>query len=99
MHRREFLLSAAATMIWRPSFAIADVTVIQFSDTGARQGKARVPKVEKSDAEWRKQLSPMAFFVARERGTERPFSGEYWNVHERGLFRCVCCDNALFSSE
>ena len=46
-----------------------------------------------------KQLSSdLAFYVARQGGTERPFSGAYWDLHDNGLFRCVCCDTALFSS-
>jgi len=99
MNRREFVITSAAAAFWRPSFVLpTDVTIVQFSDTGERQGKARVAKVEKPSAEWRKQLSPLAFQVARQGGTEHPFSGEYWNLHERGLFRCVCCANALFIS-
>ena len=58
----------------------------------------RVPKVVKTDAEWQKQLTPLAYQITREAGTERPFSGAYWNLHEKGLFRCICCDTALFSS-
>jgi len=54
--------------------------------------------IQFSDAEWRKQLPPLAFTVARKAGTERSFTGAYWNLHEKGLFRCLCCDNALFSS-
>jgi peptide-methionine (R)-S-oxide reductase len=99
MNRREFVIASAATALWRPSFAPTTVvTIVQFSDTGERQGLARVEKVEKSSTEWRRQLSPLAYSVARQGGTEVPFSGAYWNLHERGLFRCVCCDNALFRS-
>lgn len=99
MNRREFVIVSAAAALWRPSLLRAtDVTIIQFSDTGERQGKLRVAKVVKSDDDWLKQLSPIAFSVARQGGTEDPFSGAYWNLHERGLFRCVCCDNALFKS-
>ncbi len=56
-------------------------------------------KVEKSDAEWRRQLSPMQYDVARKKGTERAFSGEYWNEHARGVYRCVCCGAELFRSD
>ncbi len=94
--RREFVVVAAAAALWRPRFA--DVTIVQFSDKGERIGKATVPKVVKSDAEWQKQLTPLSFQITREHGTERPFSGAYWNLHEKGLFRCICCDTALFSS-
>jgi len=57
------------------------------------------PKVVKTDAEWQKQLTPMQFKVARRHGTERAFSGEYWDHHDRGMYRCVCCGADLFASE
>jgi peptide-methionine (R)-S-oxide reductase len=75
------------------------VTVIQFSDSGKRIGKVHVAKVVKTEQEWRKQLSPSAFDITRHADTELAFTGQYWNVHDRGLYRCVCCDNALFSSD
>ena len=56
-------------------------------------------KVKKSDAEWQKQLSPEQFQVARKHGTERAFTGQYWDNHEKGAYRCVCCGTELFSSE
>jgi len=57
------------------------------------------PKIVKTDAEWRKQLTPVQFKVARKHGTERAFSGEYWDHHDRGVYQCVCCGADLFSSE
>jgi peptide-methionine (R)-S-oxide reductase len=76
-----------------------EVTIVQFSDDGKRLQKVRVPKVVKSDEEWRKQLSSGEFDITRRADTEFAFSGKYWNLHEKGLYRCICCDNALFSSE
>jgi peptide-methionine (R)-S-oxide reductase len=58
-----------------------------------------VSKVQKSDADWKRQLSPDSFEVTRHAGTERPFSGELLNVHEKGIFRCICCGTALFDSD
>ena len=54
--------------------------------------------IKKSDAEWREQLSPEQFQVARQCGTEPPFTGMYWDCHDKGMYRCVCCDSALFNS-
>jgi peptide-methionine (R)-S-oxide reductase len=94
--RREFVGTTIVAAFW-PRLG-EDVTIVEFSDAGARVRTVRVPKVVKPDAEWRKQLSPLAYRIARERGTERPFSGAYWDLHDHGVFRCVCCDTALFSS-
>ena len=96
LDRRAFFVVSAAALLSR-SFN-EDVEIVEFSDAGVRQRTVRVPKVVKSDAEWRKQLSPLAFAVARRRETETPFSGAYWNLHDHGVFRCVCCETALFSS-
>jgi len=56
-------------------------------------------KVVKSESEWRKQLTPEQYEVAREAGTERAFTGKYWNNHETGMYHCVCCNAPLFSSK
>jgi len=56
-------------------------------------------KVKKTEAEWRRELTPEQFEVARNKGTERAFTGKYWNNHEPGTYLCVCCGNPLFRSE
>jgi peptide-methionine (R)-S-oxide reductase len=76
----------------------ADVTLVLFTDDGERKGATKVKKVTRSEAEWQTQLSPQEFAVTRRQGTEPPFTGRYWNNHETGLYRCVCCGNALFGS-
>jgi peptide-methionine (R)-S-oxide reductase len=56
-------------------------------------------KAKKSDEEWAKQLTPEQFRIARKKGTERAFTGEYHDSHEKGMFRCICCGAELFSSD
>ena len=56
-------------------------------------------KIEKTDAEWRQELTPEQYHVARQKGTERAFTGKYWNNHAEGVYRCVCCGTELFRSE
>ncbi|MBM3487648.1 MAG: peptide-methionine (R)-S-oxide reductase MsrB [Alphaproteobacteria bacterium] len=56
-------------------------------------------RIEKSEAEWRRTLTVEQFQVCRKGGTERAFTGKYWNTKTRGTYRCACCGNPLFSSE
>jgi len=111
--RRVFLTGAGAAIggallwSWRKPYTIVaaakpepgEVTIVQFSDDGKKLGTVKIAKVIKTEEEWRKQLPPGAFEITRHADTEMAYSGKYWNLHDKGLFRCVCCDNALFSSE
>ncbi|ODT84742.1 MAG: peptide-methionine (R)-S-oxide reductase [Nitrosomonadales bacterium SCN 54-20] len=56
-------------------------------------------KLVKSDQEWKNQLTSQQYHVCREKGTERAFTGEYWNCHDQGVYRCACCGAALFDSD
>ncbi len=112
VRRRAFLVSAAAAIggltIWQwktPSTTEAavatkqkEVTIVLFSDRRERLRTVTIPKVVKTRMEWRKQLSSNAYNITRNADTEMAFSGRYWSEHETGLYRCICCDNALFDS-
>ena len=76
-----------------------EIEIEEFDAAGKSLGKKTVAKVVKTEEEWQKQLSPIAFNVTRQEGTEQAFTGPWLDVHEAGIFRCVCCDTALFSSE
>jgi len=76
-----------------------DVTIENFSASGKSLGTVRIAKLVKTEAEWRAQLSPLSYRVTREEGTEAPRTGKYWNNHDDGIYRCICCDTALFDSK
>ncbi|MDB6162689.1 MAG: methionine-R-sulfoxide reductase [Xanthomonadaceae bacterium] len=74
------------------------VTLVEFANDGKQLRTAQVDKIVKTEAEWRRQLTPLAYEVTRHADTERPFTGSLLNVHDKGVFRCICCDTALYSS-
>jgi peptide-methionine (R)-S-oxide reductase len=111
MNRREFLVGIAvaggAALLGRRFFdppavrgtgraEAAEIINVYSSD---REGYVMVEKVEKSDAEWRRQLTAAQFEVTRRKGTERAFTGATWDNHAKGVYRCVCCGNDLYRSE
>ena len=55
--------------------------------------------IVKSDEDWKKELTPEQYHVTREKGTEPAFTGQYWDTHDKGTFRCICCGNTLFDSD
>ncbi len=85
----------ARTIVTKPG----KVTLARFSDAGGNLGDETVDKVVKSDAEWRALLTPLAFKVTRQEGTEAAGSGAYTHNHASGLYHCICCDTALFDSD
>lgn len=82
----------------KPKGVPGKVSLVEFSNGGERLRTVLVAKVVKSDDEWRRQLSPASYNVTRRAGTERPFSGKYANHHAKGVYRCICCNTALFDS-
>jgi peptide-methionine (R)-S-oxide reductase len=76
-----------------------EVVIVEFDDNGMKRGPARVAKVIRSNAEWRKLLNSEQFYVTRRQGTDTAFSGTYYQMHASGIFRCICCGDALFSSD
>ncbi|WP_158944233.1 peptide-methionine (R)-S-oxide reductase MsrB [Granulicella sp. S190] len=75
------------------------IRIVQFSDAGQRQGVTEVQTIIKTDAEWKALLPSDSYNITRRAGTEYPYSGKYWNLHEKGIYHCICCDTAAFSSE
>jgi peptide-methionine (R)-S-oxide reductase len=82
----------------RGSAEAAKIQIEQFSTAGKSLGLVQLDKVVKTEAQWRAQLSASAFGVTRQAGTELPFSGEYDHNKADGLYRCICCDTALYDS-
>jgi peptide-methionine (R)-S-oxide reductase len=74
------------------------VSIEEFTAAGVRLGKRSVARVVHTDEEWRKLLPGESYAVTRHEGTERPYSGKYNDSHADGLYRCICCDTALFDS-
>jgi len=75
-----------------------DVTIVDFDGAGRKLGRAVHKKVVRSDGDWRRQLTPAQYWSARRGSTDTPFTGTYYQLETAGVFRCVCCGNALFSS-
>ena len=106
LSRRELLLGmfglGAATGLVAVSAlgatAATTVTLVTVAADGTPVGRETVPKVVKSDVEWRAALTPASYEITRRAGTERAFTGALTNEHRKGVFRCICCDTALFGS-
>jgi peptide-methionine (R)-S-oxide reductase len=79
--------------------ASTEVSIENFSAAGKSEGIVRVAKLVKTDAQWRAQLSALSYRVTRQDGTEAAFSGEYDSNHSDGIYRCICCETALYDSK
>jgi peptide-methionine (R)-S-oxide reductase len=73
--------------------------IVEFDAAGGKKGIVEVEKIQKSDSEWRQQLTPDQFEVTRRKGTEPAFHNRYFNNHEDGLYKCICCGTVLFDSK
>ena len=93
------LLHAANVSTGSAASGIEKVSIVEFTNAGQKKGTVMADKVVKSDTEWQKVLSPEQYKVARRAGTEPPFANKYAEWHEKGIFKCVCCGTALFSSD
>jgi peptide-methionine (R)-S-oxide reductase len=92
--RRQAVHAALVVPSGPPKMVKIDI----FNDAGQRLDTVTVPKIVKSDDEWRKQLSPDSYEVTRDAATERAYTNENPNDHAKGVFRCICCDTALFDA-
>jgi peptide-methionine (R)-S-oxide reductase len=102
LSRRQLFLAfgSSTALALIPKLAAAStVKIVEFDSAGNSKGPQVVEKIVKSNAEWKKQLDPEQFEVTRREGTEPAFTGKYAKNHEAGLYRCICCATALFSSD
>jgi len=88
-------LHAAAS---RPTDVPGNVLLEIFGDDGRDLGAREVPRLVLTEAQWRKRLSPAAYYQMRLADTEQPFTGKYWNFYGRGIFRCAACATALYDA-
>lgn len=95
---RRQLFFAASGVSGMATWASAAVKIVEFHPDGSRKGVISVEKLRKTDAEWKKQLTPEQFDVTRRKGTERAFTGKLWDNHADGIYSCACCGTALFDS-
>lgn len=96
---KSLTLCALALTLMTAGGCHADTNVAVRANNSLTNMPDKIERITKTDAEWRKQLTPEQYKVTREKGTERAFTGAYWNNHEKGIYKCVACDLPLYSSE
>ena len=96
---KPLVIMSMALSLFAVSCTGADPNAAARSKTASTNMSDKIEKITKTDAEWRKQLTPEQYRVTRQKGTERAFTGQYWNNHEAGVYHCVACDLPLYSSE
>lgn len=91
-------LAAAVSVAWA-SEPEAEVTIVEFNDAGKKTGVVRVKKLVHTEAEWRKILTLKQLYVTRKGNSDLPFYGTYFKLQDPGIYRCICCGTAVFSSD
>ncbi len=90
----------AMIKLWTPLLALFLASALPAQENAGQPAPTSMSdKVEKTDAEWKKILTPEQYYVLREKGTERPFANAYNSSHEHGIFRCAACGKELYSSD
>jgi peptide-methionine (R)-S-oxide reductase len=101
LSRRQLFLAlgSSTALALIPKLQAGTVRIVEFDSAGNSKGVETVEKIVKSNAEWKKQLTAEQFDVTRREGTEPAFTGKYAKNHDAGIYRCICCATALFSSD
>lgn len=98
------LLPVILVILWfgfKPNKPVNNLTLNKYSDIDTTNSKeeAMEQKIIKTEEEWKKELTPEEYNILREKGTERPFTGRYWDFYEDGIYVCVACGTELFASD
>lgn len=99
LSRRRLILGTALSLCMScPAYSETKIEIEDFDDAGVSKGVILTNKLIKTDAQWRDELSGQAYEVTRTEGTERPFTGAYWDNHAPGLYLCIGCRTKLFNA-
>lgn len=99
LSRRTLLIGSLAGVSSLRAAKSKTVKIVEFDPSGKRKGVVEVEKIQKTEAEWKAQLTAEQFYVTRKQGTERAFTGKYAKNHDDGIYSCICCGTALFDSK